>query len=96
MALAYSLVTIWEVAIKTSLRKPGFEVDPNRLRGVLLDEGYAELPLAPAHIIHVAALPWLHRDPFDRMLVAQAAAEGMTLLTANAALKRYGRFVRAV
>lgn len=96
VAVAFSLVTIWEVAIKASLRKPGFEVDPTALRTALLDEGYAELPLASAHIAHVVTLPLLHRDPFDRMLVAQAAVEGLSLLTADATLKRYGRFVRAV
>jgi PIN domain nuclease of toxin-antitoxin system len=92
--VVYSLASIWEVAIKTSLRKPGFDVDPDVLRKLLTDEGFTELPIAPAHIARVAALPWLHRDPFDRMLVAQAAVEGLTLLSADATLKRYGRFVR--
>ena len=90
----YSLASIWEVAIKTSLRKPGFDVDPELLRGFLTDEGFTELPIAPTHIAQVATLRWLHRDPFDRMLVAQATVEGLTLLTADAALKAYGRFVR--
>ncbi len=94
--MRYSLVSIWEVAIKTSLRKPGFDVDPMTVRDKLGAERFAELSLRPEHIAHVATLPWLHRDPFDRMLVAQAAVEGLTLLTADASLKRYGRFVRAV
>lgn len=94
--MRYSLVSIWEVAIKTSLRKPGFDVDPMTVRDKLGDERFAELPLQPEHIAHVATLPLLHRDPFDRMLVSQAAVEGLTLLTADASLKRYGRFVRAV
>lgn len=92
---AYSLVSIWEVALKTSLRKPGFDVDPMLLRSKLDAEGFSELPILPAHIARVTTLPWLHRDPFDRMLVAQAAVEGLTLFTADASLKRYGRFVRA-
>jgi PIN domain nuclease of toxin-antitoxin system len=92
----YSLASIWEVAIKTSLHKPGFDVDPDVLRELLEAEGLTELPIAPTHIAHVATLPWRHRDPFDRMLVAQAAVEGLTLLTADATLKPYGRFVRPV
>ena len=94
--LMFSLASIWEVAIKASLRRADFTADPIVLQHALIGEGYAELPISAAHIAQVAKLPWLHRDPFDRMLVAQAAAEGMTLLTADAALKRYGRFVRAV
>jgi PIN domain nuclease of toxin-antitoxin system len=92
--VAYSLASLWEVAIKTSLRKPGFDVDPMLLRSKLEAEGFSELPILPAHIAHVTTLPWLHRDPFDRLLVAQAAVEGLTLFTADAVLKRYGRFVR--
>jgi PIN domain nuclease of toxin-antitoxin system len=94
--LAYSLATIWEVAIKTSLARPGFSVDPGRLRLALLAEGFSELAIEPGHVLRVASLPWIHRDPFDRMLVAQAAQEGLTLLTADAALKGYGRFVKVV
>jgi PIN domain nuclease of toxin-antitoxin system len=94
--LVFSLASIWEVAIKASLQRPDFSVMPVELHRALLDEGFTELPILPAHIAHVATLPWLHRDPFDRMLVAQAAVEGLMLLSADAALKRYGRFVRAV
>jgi PIN domain nuclease of toxin-antitoxin system len=94
--LRFSHATLWEVAIKTSLGKPGFDIDPKRLHGILVAEGFAELAIAIEHIAWVASLPLLHGDPFDRMLVAQAAIEGLTLLTADAALKRYGRFVRAV
>jgi PIN domain nuclease of toxin-antitoxin system len=94
--LAFSLASIWEVAIKASLQRPDFAIKPAELYRALLDEGFTELPILPSHIAQVAKLPWLHRDPFDRMLVAQAAVERLTLLTADAALKRYGRFVRAV
>jgi PIN domain nuclease of toxin-antitoxin system len=61
-----------------------------------LAEGFAELGIQAPHIVRVAALPWLHRDPFDRLLVAQAIEERLTLLTADATLKGYGRFVRVV
>jgi PIN domain nuclease of toxin-antitoxin system len=94
--LAFSLASLWEVAIKTSLGRPDFSVDPALLHAGLLAEGLIELPIRAAHLARVAALPWVHRDPFDRLLVAQAAEEGLTLLTVDATLRRYGRFVRLV
>lgn len=95
-ALAFSDATLWEVAIKTSLGRDGFEVDPAALRSGLLGEGLTEIAIRPEHLFAVARLPWHHRDPFDRLLVAQAAFEKLTLLSADAALKAYGRFVRVV
>ena len=59
-------------------------------------EGFAEWPISPQHLARVAMLPWVHRDPFDRLLVAQALEDGFTLLTVDATLKRYGRFVKVV
>jgi len=94
--LVFSLASLWEVAVKASLARPDFAVDVGELHRGLLAEGFIALPIAPAHIARVGRLPWLHRDPFDRMLVAQAAVEGLTLLTADKTLKAYGRFVRAV
>ncbi len=94
--LMFSLATIWEVAIKTSLGRPDFSVDPGLLHRALLGEGFVELPINAAHLVRVASLPWVHRDPFDRLLVAQAMEDKLTLLTADAALKPYGRFVRLV
>jgi PIN domain nuclease of toxin-antitoxin system len=94
--LAFSLASLWEIAIKTSLARPGFSVDVSVLHGALLSEGFVELPIQAAHITRVARLPWVHRDPFDRLLVAQAMEDKLTLLTADAALKAYGRFVRLV
>lgn len=94
--LAFSLATLWEVAIKTSLGRSGFAVDPLKLHRALLAEGFIELPIQALHIARVASLPWVHRDPFDRLLVAQAIVERLTLLTADTTLKRYGRFVRLV
>ena len=94
--LAFSLASIWEVAIKTSLGRADFSVDPGLLQRALLAEGFVELPITAAHLVRVATLPWVHRDPFDRLLVAQAMADQLTLLTADATLKRYGRFVEVV
>lgn len=94
--LAFSHATIWEVSIKTSLGRPGFNVDPAALHSAMLGHGFQEVPIQPGHLFAVGALPWHHRDPFDRLLVAQAHCEKLTLLTSDKTLVRYGRFVRAV
>lgn len=94
--LAFSLVTLWEVAIRTSLGRPDFSVDPQRLQRALLAEEFVEVPITAAQIARVATLPWVHRDPFDRLLVAQAIEDRLTLLTGDATLKRYGSFVELV
>ena len=94
--LAFSLASVWEVAIKTSIGRPDFQVDPALLHRSLVAEGFIEWPITAAHLSTVAGLPWVHRDPFDRLLVAQAMQDGLTLLTVDATLKRYGRFVRVV
>ena len=94
--LAFSLASLWEVAVKSSLGRPDFAVDPGLLHRSLLAEGFVEVAIAAPHLARVATLPWVHRDPFDRLLVAQAIENKLTLLTADATLKRYGRFVRLV
>ncbi|MCG3189154.1 MAG: hypothetical protein LKCHEGNO_01427 [Burkholderiaceae bacterium] len=91
---AFSLVSLWEVAVKTSLGRPDFLVDARELREGLLDQGFSELGIRAEHLYRVAALPWIHRDPFDRLLVAQAMEEGLVLLSADRTLKRYGKAVR--
>jgi PIN domain nuclease of toxin-antitoxin system len=90
----FSVASLWEVAIKTSLDKPGFRVDAERLRQGLLREGMQECAIAAEHCLAVQHLPWIHRDPFDRLLVAQAQCEGLTLLTCDRALTDYGPAVR--
>ncbi len=71
-------------------------LDPQVLVGALAESGFIELPVSATHAAAVAGLPALHRDPFDRMLVAQAYAEPMTLLTNDAILAGYGQLVRLV
>ena len=93
-AVAFSVATLWEVAIKTSLKRPDFDVNVDALYRWLLAEAFTELPIAPRHLMVVATLPWFHRDPFDRLLVAQAQVEGLVLWTADARLKAYGRAVK--
>jgi PIN domain nuclease of toxin-antitoxin system len=95
-ALFFSAASIWEVAIKASLGRPSFRADPNALRRALAARGYVELVVTAEHGAAVAALPPIHKDPFDRLLVAQATVEGLTLLTSDAELARYGAPVRRV
>jgi PIN domain nuclease of toxin-antitoxin system len=86
----FSVVSLWEVAIKTSLGKSGFQVDAGQLREGLRRQGLLELAIDAAHCLAVQHLPWIHRDPFDRLLVAQARHNGLTLLTADRLLSGYG------
>lgn len=94
--LLFSVASIWEVAIKIRLRKQDFRWEASVLRRGLLDHGYAELPVVGSHALAIVALPSIHRDPFDRMLVAQAMAEDIVLLTADPMLARYPGPVRLV
>jgi PIN domain nuclease of toxin-antitoxin system len=87
--LLFSAASIWEVAIKSGLGRPDLKVDARLLRRGLLDNGYCELPITSAHAVFVESLPPIHKDPFDRILVAQANVEGITLLTADGAVARY-------
>lgn len=87
--LLFSAASLWEVAIKSSLDRNDFEVDPRLLRRNLLDNGYSELPVNSAHAVAVENLPPIHKDPFDRILVAQATIEGITLLTVDSLIAKY-------
>ena len=87
--LLFSAASIWEISIKRGLGRKDFETDPRLLRRGLLDNGYFELPFTSAHAAAVDTLPPLHKDPFDRMLVAQALLEGISLVTADAVVARY-------
>lgn len=88
--LWFSAVSIWEVAIKRGLGRPDFTLDPGPLRAGLLANGYQEMPMDGRHCLGLGTLPPLHGDPFDRMLVLQATAEGMILLTADKQVAAYG------
>lgn len=85
----FSAISILEVAIKQSLRKAHFNVDPQRLRSMLIAEGYLELPVTGAHAVRVLDLPLIHRDPFDRLLIAQALAEDLLLMTSDHVIANY-------
>ena len=94
--LFFSAASIWEVSIKNGLGRADFRVDPYLLRRGLIDNGYQELPVSSAHAAEVSGLPFIHEDPFDRMLVAQGRYEGMLLLTNDATLSEYGSPVFSV
>lgn len=92
----FSSASLWEVAIKSMLGRPDFRVDARVLRRGLLENGYDELAISGAHAVAVLSLPPLHKDPFDRMLVAQATVEGVVLLTVDATVAQYPGPVRKV
>lgn len=87
--LYFSAVSIWEITIKRGLGRADFHVDPALLRRGLVENGYEELPVTSTHAVEIGRLPAMHKDPFDRMLVAQAASEGLLLLTSDALVARY-------
>ena len=94
--LLFSAASLWEIAIKNTLGRADFRVEPRLLRRGLLDNGYAELAISGQHAVSIDSLPPLHKDPFDRLLLAQALCEGITLVTGDAQLARYPGPVRRV
>lgn len=88
-SLVFSVASIWEVVVKHMLGRADFRADPATLRAGLLANGYTELPIASPHALEVRKLPPVHRDPFDRLLVAQAIVEEATLVTADSMVSRY-------
>ena len=87
--LYFSAASLWEIVIKSGLAREDFHIDPHLFRRSLQDNGYLELPILSQHVLAVFLLPDLHKDPFDRLLVAQAQAEGFLLLTADERVARY-------
>ncbi|UDF04586.1 type II toxin-antitoxin system VapC family toxin [Asticcacaulis sp. AND118] len=87
--LLFSAASLWEVAIKRGLGRDDFQADPRLLRRGLLDNGYVELPILSAHAVMVDTLPAIHKDPFDRILIAQSLHEGIKLITVDPVVMRY-------
>ena len=94
--LIFSAASLWEISIKRTLGRTDFNVDPRRFWRMLLVNGYTELAVNSEHTIAVNDLPPLHKDPFDRILVAQARVEGVVLLTVDKTVAKYGDGVRKV
>jgi PIN domain nuclease of toxin-antitoxin system len=87
--LWFSAVSLWEIAIKHGLGREDFRVEPRRLRRGLIDNGWRELAVSSEHAMATLDLPLIHKDPFDRMLVAQAQIEGLALVTSDELVARY-------
>ena len=94
--LLFSAASLWEVVIKSGLGRDDFKVDARVLRRGLLDNGYSELPVVSGHVVAIDSLPAIHKDPFDRILVAQATGEGITLLTTDSLVGQYPGPIRMV
>lgn len=94
--LFFSVASLWEVTIKRGLGRAGFQIEPRLIRRGLLDNGYTALTITSDHAFAVSLLLPIHRDPFDRVLVAQATVEAITLLTSDPIVARYLGPVRAV
>ena len=94
--VVFSVASLWEIAIKRSLGRDDSQLDPRLLRRGLLDNGHVELPITSEHALATDSLPLIHKDPFDRILIAQATVEGITLLTVDPLVAQYPGPVRRV
>ena len=92
----FSAASIWEIAIKSALRKGDFVVTPDEIVAAAVASGLGELPVRSAAAVHVAKLPPHHRDPFDRLLIAQAVTEPAILYTADSQLEVYSELVHRI
>lgn len=95
-ALYCSTASLWEIAIKTMLRRPDFQIDVSSFRKTLRDMAVEELPVTGEHVEALIDLPDLHRDPFDRLLVAQSLAEPLALWTNDQLVAQYSNSIRVV
>jgi PIN domain nuclease of toxin-antitoxin system len=89
----FSAASIWEISIKAALGRADFKVPPSEILSIAIETGFVELPVRAVAALKVAELPAHHRDPFDRLLVAQALTEPARLYTADAALEPYSELV---
>jgi PIN domain nuclease of toxin-antitoxin system len=94
--LFFSAASLWEIAIKSSLGRTDLVAYARVLRRGLLDNGYNELPVISEHAVAIVGLPAIHKDPFDRILIAQAMIEGITLLTGDAIVAQYAGPIRKI
>jgi PIN domain nuclease of toxin-antitoxin system len=92
----FSAASIWEVAIKRSLNRESFDFNPEDVHQLAVETGFSELPVLSQHCHLLARLPWHHRDPFDRLLVAQAQAMPARLLTSDDKLAQYSDLVQRI
>jgi PIN domain nuclease of toxin-antitoxin system len=95
-ALYFSAASIWEIAIKSSLGREDFKADSRLIRRGLIDNGYREISISSEHAAGVQSLPLVHKDPFDRLLIAQSLVEGMPLVTMDPLLSQYPGMIQQV
>jgi PIN domain nuclease of toxin-antitoxin system len=93
---SFSVCTLWEIAIKRGLKKPDFQYDPREIQRFLIRHGCEELAIQSEHVLKVESLPPIHKDPFDRILIAQAMVEGIILLTSDTVIAQYPGPIRLV
>ena len=94
--LYFSSASIWEIPLKESLGKRDFEISSKKLHGGLIENGYKEIKISALHAMEAIKLPFIYRDPFDRILVATAIWENMPLLTNDSTLSAYHSLVRVL
>lgn len=92
--IGFSVASLWEIGIKRALERPDFRVEPAALRHALLSASYVEVPVTGEHALAAPLLPPIHKDPFDRMVVAQALVEDRVLLTSDDAILAYPGDIR--
>ncbi|MDP2833956.1 MAG: type II toxin-antitoxin system VapC family toxin [Pseudomonadota bacterium] len=95
-SVLFSAASIWEIAIKRSLGREDFNFLPEDIEQLALETGFIELPIQSGHCHRLVAMPWHHRDPFDRLLISQAQAIPAYLLTSDALLAKYSDLVSVV
>ncbi len=92
----FSAASLWEIAIKRSLGRDDFNFLPEDIHQLALQTGFAELPVMASHSYPIVQMPWHHRDPFDRLLVAQAQSLPAYLLTTDSVLEQYSELVKKI
>ncbi len=94
--LFFSAASIWEIAIKRGITKASINIESHVLRRALIDNEYSEISITGEHAAAIEVLPHIHKDPFDRILIAQAITEGITLITVDPVLLKYPGPIRKV
>jgi len=92
----FSVASLWEIALKRARYRGTFAFDPRVIRREMIENGYEELPILSQHVLGMEALPPIHNDPFDRLLIAQAIVERIIFLTVDATIARYPGPIRKV
>lgn len=90
----FSVASIWEIAIKSSLNKADFNFSPEVIHQLAIETGFTELAIQAPHTFALARMAWHHRDPFDRLLIAQALSLPAYLLSSDSALEQYSELVQ--